>query len=975
MDETRINAYELIAKQRIEELETDGYILKHKKTGARVVLMENKDENKVFYIGFRTPPKESTGVMHILEHSVLCGSKNYPVKDPFIELAKGSLNTFLNAMTFPDKTVYPVASCNDKDFRNLMHVYLDAVFYPNILNSDKTFRQEGWHYELEDVDSELTINGVVYSEMKGVFSSPDDVLEREIFNSLFPDTPYSEESGGDPNVIPDLTYEHYIDIYKTYYHPSNSYIYLYGDMDMADQLEFIDREYLGKFDAIEIDSSLPTQKPFDMPLEIEKEYSITESEPTEENAYVSYNCAFSDNMNTMEYIAWQVIDYALCSAQGAVLKQALLDAGLGKDIYNYYENGIKQPYFSIVSKGIDEKRKDEFVDKVREVLGEVVKNGFNKDALRAGLNSLEFRYREADFGNYPAGLMYGLQALDSWLYDDELPFIHLSADATFKALRERIDTDYYERLVETKLINNNHRSTVTVKPCVGMTAREEEKLKKKLADYKASLSKKQLEQLVKDTIDLREYQEALDDPEALKTIPLLEISDLKKETQKLHNDTRVIEGKTALFHPIHTNGIDYVRLIFDMDKVPARLFPYLCFFKNFIGVMDTANYSYQELFNKIFMETGGINPVINVYEKHGDRNSCRPTFEWKAKCLSGGLDKVFDILTEIILNTKFDNEKRIKELLGEIVAQSQSSMISAGHSVARQRACSYFSVAGAYSEMLSGMEAYKKFEEIYKDFDNRKGELIESITELSSYIFAADNLMFDFTGSDEEYKVFAEHAKVLLNKISQSVKNTEETFVPNPTNRNEAFTCASQVQYVCRAGNFSEKGFKYTGALRVLRVILGYDYLWNNVRVKGGAYGCMSGFTMNGDAFFVSYRDPNLQGTMDIFEKVVDYVSKFDADDREMTQYIIGAVSELDMPLTPAAKALRSLSSYMTGKDDDIYQKERDELLATTPESLRELASHMQAILDTNSMCVVGNEDKIRAEGGAYKVVLPLFEA
>lgn len=422
-----MTSYRLVEKKKIEDLNSMSYLLEHKKSGARIALLSNDDENKVFYIGFRTPPEDSTGVAHILEHSVLEGSRDFPVKDPFIELAKGSLNTFLNAMTYPDKTVYPVASCNDKDFQNLMHVYLDAVFYPNIYKEPKIFEQEGWHYEMESPEDELSINGVVYNEMKGAFSSPDDVLEREITNILFPDTPYSNESGGDPEAIPDLTYEQFLDFHRKYYHPSNSYIYLYGNMDMAEKLEYLDEAYLSHFDRITVDSEIGVQAPFEACAEAGKFYPITESEPEEDNTYLTYNIVVGDSLDRERYIAFQILDYALCSAPGAPLKQALLDKGIGKDIYSYYESGIRQSYFTIVAKNANLDRKAEFVECIEENLRSLSQKGIDKKALRAGLNFYEFRYREADFGSYPAGLMYGLQVLDSWLYDDAKPFIHIEA--------------------------------------------------------------------------------------------------------------------------------------------------------------------------------------------------------------------------------------------------------------------------------------------------------------------------------------------------------------------------------------------------------------------------------------------------------------------------------------------------------------------------------------------------------------------
>ncbi|MDL2302642.1 insulinase family protein, partial [Lachnospiraceae bacterium OttesenSCG-928-D06] len=412
----QLSAYEIIEERKIDDLNSNSYVLRHKKTGARIALLSNDDENKVFYIGFRTPPQDSTGVAHILEHSVLCGSREFPIKDPFIELAKGSLNTFLNAMTYPDKTIYPVASCNDKDFQNLMHVYLDAVFYPNIYQSDNVFRQEGWHYELNE-EEELTINGVVYNEMKGAFSSPDDVLERELMNSLFPDNAYGLESGGDPDAIPNLSYEQFLDFHRQYYHPSNSYIYLYGDMDMVEKLQFLDEHYLNDFDALDVDSKIKEQTAFSSTQKVIKEYAISDNELEEESGYLSYNMAVGDSLSRDLYVAFQIIDYALCSAPGAPLKLALTEKGIGNDIYSIYDNGIKQPYFSVVSKGVDIKKEPEFLQTIQEVFTSIVRNGFDKKALLAGINYYEFKYKEADFGSYPKGLMYGLQMLDSWLYD------------------------------------------------------------------------------------------------------------------------------------------------------------------------------------------------------------------------------------------------------------------------------------------------------------------------------------------------------------------------------------------------------------------------------------------------------------------------------------------------------------------------------------------------------------------------------
>ena len=967
-----VTAYEQVDSSEIKEINSHARLLRHKKTGARVVLIENDDENKVFYIGFRTPPRESTGVMHILEHSVLCGSKEFPVKDPFIELAKGSLNTFLNAMTYPDKTVYPVASCNDKDFQNLMHVYLDAVFYPNIYSHDMTFRQEGWHYEMESAEDELTINGVVYNEMKGAFSSPDDVLEREIFNTLFPDTPYSEESGGDPKVIPELTYEHYLDIHRQYYHPSNSYIYLYGNMDMAEKLQFIDEHYLSAFERLEIDSQIPMQKAFDKPIEVNKYFSVTESEPLEDNTYLSYNCVTNDCLDRKKYIAFQVLDYALCGTPGAVLEQALLDAGIGKDIYSFYDNGIRQPYFSVVAKNAEGSKKEEFISLIRKVLTEITKKGFDKDTLRAGLNYYEFKYREADFGSYPPGLMYGLQILDSWLYDEHKPFIHLAAEDTFASLREDIETDYYEQLLKEALLDNTHCSIVVVEPKRNLVEQEEKQLKEKLAAYKASLSKEEIETIVKNTAQLLEYQETEDTPEALACIPVLEREDIKKESAPLYNEERRVEDKVCLYHPVFTNGINYVRVMFTTKNVPKEYLPYIGILKSVLCYVATEKYSYSELFNQIYLSTGGITPVTNVYTNALNTDEVTVSFEWKMKTLPGKLPEGFALVEEIMLRSDLTDRKRLQEILGELKSRMQSNMISAGHHVASGRATSYFSKSGAIQEAITGMPCYQLVCRMEKDMEKNAQELTDTLIKVCRFLFTVDKLMFDFAGEEKEYQVFEK----LASDLSQKLPKDEEPSVFDtlvPEKKNEGLLSASQVQYVCRAGNFTKSGLSYTGALRVLKVIMGYDYLWNQVRVKGGAYGCMCSFSKSGESYFVSYRDPNLKKTIEVYEAAADYVASFEQDDRSMTQYIIGAISELDTPLNAPAKALRSLSAYMTNQTEKDLQQVRDELLATNQETIRLLAGHIRAFMEQDYLCVVGNEEKVKEEAGLFGEVRDLY--
>lgn len=953
-----LTGYEIVEKRTIKDLNSESYLLRHKKTGARVALLSNDDDNKVFYIGFRTTPVNSTGVAHILEHSVLCGSEKFPVKDPFVELVKGSLNTFLNAMTYPDKTVYPIASCNDKDFRNLMTVYLDAVFYPNIHKEEKIFRQEGWHYELENADDDLTINGVVYNEMKGAFSSPDDVLEREVLNSLYPDTTYGEESGGDPEVIPTLSYEEFKEFHKQYYHPSNSYIYLYGNMDMAEQLEFMDREYLSHFEEKQVSSEVSVQPPFAQRNRVVKEYPIGEGEKEEESAYFAYNVSVADTLDRELYAAFKIVDYALCSAPGAPLKQALLDADLGTEVYGRYENGIRQPYFSIVSKNTDASREEAFLETVDRELEKIVTQGFDKKALKAAVNYYEFKYREADYGSFPKGLMYGLQILDSWLYEDRAPFIHVEANATYEALRKKADSNYFEELVRKYLIENPHKSLVVLLPQKGLTEKKDREQAEKLAAYKASLSAGEIAKIVEETKALKAYQEEPDSLENLEKIPLLSRKDLKKEAAGFVNEMRKMKETDFLYHDLFTNGIGYLRLIFKLDKVPEDLFPYIGVFTGTFGLLNTKHYGYADLFNEMNILTGGMEAVNNVYGSLSDENKCTVTLELKARALYENLPAAVKLLQEIVMTSDFTDKKRLKEILAEGKSRMQAQMTSGAHMVAVQRALAGVSKTAAINEVISGIAFYRLVEKLDTDFEKEADDLIDKLKRLAKTVFRAENLMVDFTGSREGVNKLAEPVEDFKAALyTESVKTG--CFEPVLQKAKEGYKTPGQVQYVCRAGNYKKAGLSYTGTLKVLKVMMGYDYLWSQVRVKGGAYGCMCAFGRSGDCYFVSYRDPNLQNTVEVYEKAAEYVGTFEADERTLTQFIIGALSDLDTPMTPAMKGLFSLSGYMTDFTEEDLQKERDELLAVTPEELRKTAEYIRAFMEDDAFCVVGNAEKI----------------
>lgn len=964
--------YEILDEHRVEDVQSDGFILRHKKSGARIAILSNNDDNKVFYIGFRTPPEDETGVPHIIEHTTLCGSKKFPVKDPFIELAKGSLNTFLNAMTYPDKTVYPVASCNDQDFKNLMDVYLDAVFNPNITKYEEIFKQEGWHYELTGKDDELKINGVVYNEMKGAYSSPDEVLSSQIYRSLFPDNTYSKDSGGNPEYIPKLTYEAYLDFYHKYYHPSNSYIYLYGDMDVVERLEWLDKEYLSLYDYEKVNSEINKQSAFDEIKNVEAQYSITMDDSQENKTYLSYNRVVGNSLDEMLYQAFDVLDYALVSSPGAPVKQALIDAGIGDDVYGSYDAGILQPVFSFVAKNANASQADEFESIIENTLKEVVKTGINKEALLAGINSSEFKFREADFGQFPKGLLFGLNCLDSWLFDDMKPFIHLECLGTFAKLRKAVDTDYFEKLIQEYLLDNTHGSSVTVKPKRGLGNEREEALAKELSDYKASLSDEEIKKLIEDTEHLKKYQEEPSSDEDLRKLPMLTRADMKKNAMPFSNIEDELSDVKVVRHDIESNGIDYISFLFDAGDFAQSELGYLGFFTNALGLVSTEKYSYTDLANATNIYTGGISTGTASHPDIKDRNNFVFKFEVKLKVLEKNLDKALELMEQMLLSSDFTDTKRLGELVAQIKARLQANLSSSGHLVAAMRSMSSFSRYALYQDELKGIAFYRSICHIEKELSESPKSVSDKLAAIAKKLFARNRMLISFTGNNEAYgnaKPSLEKVIAGFDKMSAIGNQAEVHF----NTAKEAFIDASQIQYVAKTGDFICEGYKYTGALRLLRIILSYDYLWINVRVKGGAYGCMNTFLRSGESYFVSYRDPNLSDTLDVYDRIPEYIKSFSPDERDMTKYIIGTFSALDTPMNPEAKGSRSLSAYLEGITYEQIQKERNEILNAQPEDIRRLADLVEAVLKKDSICVIGNENMIKESAGLFENVEKLI--
>ena len=945
------DAYEFVKTQELPGIASTGTLYRHKKSGARVMTVSNQDENKVFSIGFRTPPKDSTGVAHIIEHTVLCGSEKFPLKDPFMELAKGSLNTFLNAITYPDKTIYPVASCNAKDFRNLMDVYLDAVFHPNIYKEEKIFRQEGWHYELTP-EGELIYNGVVYNEMKGDYSSPETVVGRLSMEALYPDTCYGVESGGDPEHIPDLTYEDYLDFHRRYYHPSNSYIYLYGDMDMEETLAWIDEAYLSAYSYAPVDSEIALQPGFAQMREVCGTYPVSAESDGEDQTYLSYNVVVEDKPDAMLSVAMNVLDYAILGMPGAPLQQALLDAGIGKDVSGGYSGSLRQTNYEIDVKGANPEQKEAFLTCIRDTLTGLCENGINKQSLLAALSIFEFKYREADYG-YPKGLMYGIKAMESWLYDDSAAFDRMDLGEVYTRLRQLVSTDYYEQLIRKYFLENTHAALVVLTPEAGLQAKKDAAVREKLEAYKASLSEEELARITAEQEALWAYQQAPDSPEDKERIPLLRREDIGRMARPLCNEM-VEEG--ILYHDHFSNGIAYVDLLFDITDMAEEDLPYTGLLTDVLAMMDTARHGYEDLNNEINIHTGGITTSIGLYPKADHEFSMKMILSLRT--LLAEKENALALAKEILTETDYSDVKRLREFLEEIRYRIQDEFDRAGHSVAVKRANAYLTESAAINEKMGGVDYYRFICGLLEQDDEGLTRVSGQLKRLAENVFDPEKLLISFTcGQEMKEEVLAD-----LKKLPKAFSSRHELAVRREpvvlSHRNEGFTTAGQVQYVARVGHFGQV-IPYNGVFHVLRSILSMTYLWDNVRVKGGAYGCSAGFGRTGIGYFSSYRDPNLEKTNEVYEAAADFVASYDCSDREMTRNIIGTFGGLDAPLGAAALGSRDLSFYLTGVSYETLQREREELLAATQADVRALAPAVRAICEEQAICVVGNEEKI----------------
>ena len=965
------HGFKFINQEKIKELNTEALRFEHEQTGAELLVLNNDDDNKVFSVTFRTPPVNDRGVAHILEHSVLCGSQKYPVKEPFVELMKGSLQTFLNAMTFPDKTMYPVASRNRKDFYNLMNVYMDAVFFPRI--TPETFMQEGWHYELEDPQADIVYKGVVFNEMKGVFSSPENILDRYLAHSLFPKTTYGYESGGDPNAIPELTYEEFKNFHQKYYHPSNSRIFLYGDGDTVEYLKFLDGEYLNRFERLEVDSQIGIQRRFSKPKRKAAAYAVSKEESLEKKAFVVVGLKLGRSTDIEHCLAMEILSHILLGTSAAPLRKALLESNLGTEVIGggFDDNRI-ETIFAVGLKGAEIDDEQKILDLIFNTLKDLAENGIGENQIKASVNTIDFKLREANFGGFPKGIIYNIQSMGSWLYDSD-PVAPLKYSALMKKIKRKSQQGYFEKLIRKYFLNNNHRSVVILTPQPGLNEKQEAKIRRELRKKKKSLSEKEVQSLVEKTQTLQELQAAPDLPETLATLPSLELADVEKKVPVFPCEIKKQKSPKILFHDLQTNKIAYTQMCFNADQVPQDQVQYLPLLGRLIMGMGTNKRDYVEMAQQIGIRTGGISASTFSSVTLNDRDRILSYLNFSGTGLLEKSSELFDLYGELIHERNFDNSKRLVEIIRSAKANMEASIVPNGNQYVLSRLQSYHSRLGKFDELTDGITYYRFLERLLQRAEKDPAEVADHFKEVARIVFTRDNLLANITCEAKSYSKLEKKIVALAEALPEGSGSAAPLNFDSGA-VNEAFITASTVQYVGKGANLYDLGFEFSGKFDALKAILRTGFLWDRVRVQGGAYGSSMSFDhYTGDFGLVSYRDPNLTETLEVYDEISDFLTHLDLSRGELEKIIIGCVGNFDPPLSPDRKGAISKVEHLTGLTEEFKQKRLDSLLSTRLADIKEYAGLFQKVKETGTVCVLGNEDKIKKAAKRFDHMVQVF--
>lgn len=968
---TTIHGFQLQQEREIEELKTKARLFHHVKTGAQLLSLSNEDENKVFGITFRTPPFDSTGLPHILEHSVLCGSRKYPVKEPFVELLKGSLQTFLNAFTYPDRTCYPVASQNLQDFYNLVDVYLDAVLYPRL--TPFIFQQEGWHYELEDQEAPFIYKGVVFNEMKGAYSSPDNLLTEYSLQSLFPDNPYSFDSGGDPKEIPNLTFEQFKAFHAKYYHPSNARIYFYGDDDPEERLR-ITNEYLKDFDPIEIDSTIRLQPIFSKPRRLVRPFMVGDEEGTRPKGMVTLNWLLPETTDAQTNFTLRILEYILLGMPASPLRKALIDSRLGEDLAGEgLSTELRQIYFSTGLKGITTDNAERVEALTMETLSTLVRKGVDPLTVEAALNTIEFRLRENNTGNFPRGLMLMLRSLTTWLYDGD-PLALLAFEAPMENIKAsaRTNSSLFEWVIERFFVNNPHRTLLTLQPDPELRQREGTEESTRLAEARSAMSLTEIEDVIEETKRLKRMQETPDPPEALKTIPVLRLKDLDRENKTIPLLYYEAAGSKNLFHDLFTNGIAYLDLGFNLRSLPPKYLPYIPLFGRALVEMGTEEEDYVSLTQRISRKTGGIRPVPFTASTMREKQAVAWLFLRSKAMLSQTADLIH-ILRDILLKVRLDNQERFRQMLMEVKARQEQRLIPDGHHIVNLRLRAHFDAAHWAAEQMGGISYLFFLRGLVREVDQNWSHLLATLEEIRHILLNRKTMIANTSLDEASWSRFKPQLDSLLEDLPED-QSTEADWPSLGPPLFEGMTTPSQVNYVGKGANLYKLGYRYHGSAQVITRYLRNTWLWEHVRVQGGAYGAFCLFDrLSGILTFISYRDPNVLKTLDVFDRAARFLSDTRLGEEELTKGITGAIGDIDAHMLPDKKGYVSMLRFLTGDTEEARKQMRDEILGTKAADFEAFSQVLEKVRDNGAVKVLGPPGPIESanaeRGGWLEVV------
>lgn len=954
----KINGFVVEQVHKVKELDGIGYMFVHEKSGARLFYLSNEDENKVFSVTFKTIAKHSKGVAHIIEHTLLCGSEKYPLKEPFVELIKGSLNTFLNAMTFPDKTMYPVASTNDQDFLNLIDVYMDGIFHPLILKNRLSFWQEGWHYALEKKEDPLTVGGVVYSEMQGAYSNPEDVLENAVMQSLFPSSIYGYDSGGNPDEITDLTYEEFVSFYQTYYTPQNSYFYFYGNGDMEAHLRFLDERYLSCFTKDETvqEVVIEEQKPFAERVFASAAFDFS-ADPQNENMF-ALNYVVGDAHERELIMGMEILEKILFDSETAPLKKALVKSGIAAQYQFNYTDGILQPFVSIVAKQSADKDQEYFIRLVEDTLRDIVREGLDEQLVKASINHYEFLLREVDNTGYPKGILYAIDVMSTWLYGD-LPWEALEYEEILSGIKTKAQNGYFESLIQQYFLENPHTSFVFLQARNGYTAEKMEEMSLRLQKKKAQMSQKDLETIIHDTHLLTEYQRAPESEDVKNLVPCLKASQIEKLPKRYTLDLWHHNGYDGFVHVDKCRGIVYLDMHFPITCFAKEDLPYLALLCKCLGWFRTQKHSAAQLHLDIAQFLGDISFNFNLLTPD-EGEGLMPYFTVGIKGLSSKSAQFFPLVEEILTTTKIDDAQQLYYTLTEELSQQKNKALTSAHGFASARLKSYFEERCAMGEYICGVEYFSFLRDLCAHYDEHKETLMQKLNTLLQKLFVLGDVKILIVCDEENVAAMQTKTKTLLSAFSFN-EALPVPFVFTKGNKNEGFIIPSNVYYVAGGFNYRILGYEGCGELLVLRKYLSTEFLWNQIRAMGGAYGAMASIDLFGNFSFVSYRDPHLSRTLDVYQHIPEAIKTFNASDAQVNRMIIGTISDLDVPLSPYGRGKSAFIDHCRKYSYEKRARVREEVLSTDANKIRSLYALSLACMQQNAYCVFGRDEKINA--------------